>query len=230
MSEEAKSAVVKGNARRFLYIANPGSDESSGEEDAHTSAQAEGPPPQSQSQSQSYPQPQSQPQPQHVPTLNPPRQPRPLPAPSPSPLKTNLPLEPNSYHSPNPTNSSPSSTSSVQQSTPPPVTPGLNGPAIDLPPEQVVRHEPSIGSERNDGHITIRPTNMFDKLKAHLPHRGYRASRTPGHSNAQNTVRGTLTHFFLIPLIRFNLVADGINPRLLHITQYPSKFSYNAYR
>lgn len=185
MADDTKSTTAKG-VRRFLYVANPGSDESSGEED-NTPSQVES---SSQPTNITY-------KPPPLPT--PPSQTRPSrpihPLYAPSPLTTNLPIDHgNPYHSSrsNPT-SSPSSTSSpAVESTPPPSTPSLGTPVADLPGDAAIRQEPSIGSsvnERGDGnYVTARPTGLFEKFKAHLPHRPPHQQRSSGNSYLSNTV------------------------------------------
>ena len=133
MSEDAR--VAKG--RRVLYIANPGSD-SEGSEDGpscihaaqHTYAHPLRPNRQS-------------------PKCNPPLHHQP------APLTTNLPSNHVSQHSSHPSLSSPSSTSSpaAEESTPPPSTPGLPIPPVDLSGDGPVQ-EPLIASHNNDRHIT----------------------------------------------------------------------------
>jgi len=186
MSEDTKSTVTKGG-RRFLYVANPGSDESSGEED-NKRPQAEG---SSQPQGFTY-------KPPPLPSTS--SQPRPskpmYPQYAPSPLTTNLPIDHGHHYQSsrsNPTLSSPSSTSSpAVESTPPPSTPSLSAPAIDLTGDASIRQEPQIGlnaSERGDGpHVTVRPTGLFEKFKAHLPYRSPNQQRTSGNSYHSNTV------------------------------------------
>lgn len=181
MSEETKSAVFR-NARRFLYIANPGSDSdgSSGEDNQQSQAESSI----SQSQTYSY-------QPPALPS--PSREPRPLPRVTPSPLTTNLPPEngpSNCYSRSNPNLSSPSSTSShANASTPPPSTPGLGGPAVELPQE--LRHEPMIMPHYDYSgvsHVSPRPPGFLDKIKAAMPHRHSHSSRTSNASQQSNSV------------------------------------------
>jgi hypothetical protein len=187
MSEnpKASTSTAKGG-RRFLYIANPGSDESSGEEDDKRQPDTSSHP-----QNFTY-------QPPPLPGPSPqPRPPKPMhPQYAPSPLTTNLPIDHGHHYQSsrsNPTLSSPSSTSSpAVESTPPPSTPGLSIPAVDLPGEASIRQEPSISgnlNERGDGaQAATRPTGLFDKLKAHLPHRSSVQQRTSGNSYLSNTV------------------------------------------
>ena len=182
MSEETKSAGVR-NTRRFLYIANPGSDSdgSSGEDNQRSQVESGT----SQSHTYSY-------QPTALPS--PSRDPRPLPKVTPSPLTTNLPQEngpPNGYFNPN--LSSPSSTSSnANAPTPPPSTPGLGGPAVELPQEP--RHEPMIMPHYEPhyngvSHVSSRPAGFLDKIKAAMPHRHSHSSRTSNASHQSNSVR-----------------------------------------
>jgi hypothetical protein len=178
MSEAAKSSVAK--SVRVLYIANPGdSDGSSDEEDAKSfQAATDGT---SRPHGYTY-------QPPPLPDCSPrsPHGARPIhPQYAPSPLTTNLPLD-KKYHSQsshsNPALSSPSSTSSpAVDTTPPPSTPGLGAPTIDLPGDVSVRQEP------HDGHIGTRVTNMFGKILKHKPHRSS-PQRTSGNSFHVNTV------------------------------------------
>jgi len=189
MSEDTKSTAAKAKGgRRFLYIANPGSDESSGEEDNKRS----------EAESSSNPQGFNYQQPPPLPSL--PSQTRTAkptrPQYAPSPLTTNLPLD-HGHHYPssrsNPTLSSPSSTSSpAVESTPPPSTPSLGAPVADLPGEPSIKQEPPIGAslnERTDGtHVTVRPTGLFEKFKAHLPHRSSLQQRTSTNTLISNTV------------------------------------------
>lgn len=213
MSEETKSSTaVKGNARRFLYIANPGSDESSGEED-HQQSQSEGT-----SQSYNY---------QPPPLPSPKREPRPLPKLTPlprlapSPLTTNLPPDPGRYRSSpsNPNLSSPSSTSShAIESTPPPSTPGLGGPAVDLPGDVPMRQEPMIGanaSDRGDGtQVTIRQPNIFDKIKAVLPHHRQSHSSKVSGNVYPDIVRCNALLYLISHSSHFDKVAHRNHSRL----------------
>jgi hypothetical protein len=182
MSEDTKSTVAAAKGvRRFLYVANPGSDESSGEED--TTQQ-----PESSSQSFTY-QPPPLPGPSSLPRPSKPMDPHY----APSPLTTNLPMDRgHHYHSSrsNPTLSSPSSTSSpAVESTPPPSTPSLGAPVSDLPGDASIRQEPPIGPGVGDGsHVTVRPTGFFEKFKAHLPHRSPYQQRASGVPYRANTV------------------------------------------
>lgn len=182
MSEETKSTVVR-NTRRFLYIANPGSDSdgSSGEDNQQVESST------LQSQTYSY-------QPPALPS--PSREPRPLPRVTPSPLTTNLPPEngPTNVNSlSNPNLSSPSSTSSnANAPTPPPSTPGLGGPAVELPQEP--RHERMITPHYEPhyngmSHVSPRPAGFLDKIKAAMPHRHSHSSRTSNASYQSNSVR-----------------------------------------
>lgn len=178
MSEDTKSAAIKSN-RRFLYVANPGSDESSGEEDNH--------PDDSNLSGFSYQPPPLQP-----------RSARPIPPHyAPSPLTTNL---PNQYRSSR-SNSSPSSTSSpAVESTPPPSTPSINAPPSDLSGDPSIRQEPLLMgpnvSERGDGvHVTVRPTGFFEKIKAHLPRPSHQ-TRPSGNCPLPNTVRSYITPMY----------------------------------
>jgi hypothetical protein len=187
MSEDPKSTAAKAKGgRRFLYIANPGSDESSGEEDNKRS-EAES---SSNPQGFNYQQPPPPPSPSSQP-----RTPKPTrPQYAPSPLTTNLPIDHGNQSSrSNPTLSSPSSTSSpAVESTPPPSTPSLGAPATDLLGDASIRQEPPIGAslnERADGtHVAVRPTGLFEKFKAHLPHRSSLQQRASTNTLISNTV------------------------------------------
>lgn len=179
--------------QRVLYIANPGSD-SDGSEDYQRSqrsqrSQAESSTT-SQSQAYSYQPPAlpNVPSPNHEPT-------RPLPPIKPSLTTNNLPPEngpSNGYSLSNPNLSSPSSTSSRGiESTPPPSTPGLGGPAVELPQE---RHEPMIMPQYEShygsvSHVSPRPPGFLDKIKAAIPHRHSHSSRTSNASHQSNSVR-----------------------------------------
>lgn len=181
MSEDTNPIAAGSKARgRFLYVANPGSDNSSDEEDKK---RAKALPEPSSSYSQSYVyQPPSLTHPAalqpraHTNTLSPPK------------LTTDFTQD--HHHPPTPSSnsttnlSSPSSTSSrAIDTTPPPSTPGVPGPSSDLGFDVSTRQEPYIGgsntSERDDGgQISARPTNFLDKIKARIPHRQPRAART----------------------------------------------------
>lgn len=185
MADDTKSITAANKARgRFLYIANPGSDNSSDEEEKNRVQ----PPlePSSSSYYQSYVY-----QPPALPQLPPPTalQPRTqlntLPPPK---LTTDFsqdhthPTPPSSQSTTN--LSSPSSSSSrAIDTTPPPSTPGVLGQSSDLGFDASGKQEPYIGgfntSERDEGgQISARPANFFDKIKAHIPHRQTRATRS----------------------------------------------------
>jgi hypothetical protein len=152
MSEDARA--VKGR-RLLYYIANPSSD-SEGSEDDPTRIQSANTP-----QSAYI----------HTP-LRPNRPPARCNPPlhhQPAPLTTNLPSNHVSHHSSHPSLSSPSSTSSpaAEESTPPPSTPGVSNPPVDLSSDGPV-HEPAIASHSNDRSMNDGPQITMTSRKKFL--------------------------------------------------------------
>lgn len=174
MSEDAKTAASR--ARRILYVANPGSDSEGSEEDnrqytVYPNAQAQSynnlppplpsPPTHSPHSAKAF-------APQYVPT----------------PLTTNLPPDHGHHYQSsrsNPTLSSPSSTSSpAVESTPPPSTPGLSAPPVDLSGEGPASHEqpaPLHTNDRPEGVSTSRAGKILQTLKSPFHHRSSHQSR-----------------------------------------------------
>jgi hypothetical protein len=138
------SEDVKG--RRVLYIANPGSD-SEGSEDVPV-------------QTYTHPLRPNRPASKPIPAYHQP----------PAPLTTNLPSNHVSHHSSShPSLSSPSSTSSpaAEESTPPPSTPGLPIPPVDLSSDGPVQ-EPAIASNSNERNFSDGPQITTTSRKGKL--------------------------------------------------------------
>ncbi|RDB28565.1 MAP kinase kinase kinase mkh1 [Hypsizygus marmoreus] len=139
MSEDART---KGRTR-YLYVANPGSDSDSEDDSRRNNLTA---------------------QPIYLSNPLRPNRPPQKPHPSyhhpPTPLTTNLPSNHPPYHpSSHPSSSSPSSTSSpaAEESTPPPSTPGLPVPPVDLSSDGPSIHDPAIVSHANDRPVVEAP-------------------------------------------------------------------------
>jgi mitogen-activated protein kinase kinase kinase len=148
-------------------------------------------------------------------------------------LTTNLPIDHGHHYQSsrsNPALSSPSSTSSpAVESTPPPSTPSLGAPNADLSGDPSIRQEPSIGAslnERADGtQVTVRPTGLFEKFKAHLPHRSSLQQiqqRTSTNGLIPNTVCYCVKLLFtFVQLIVFLAPSHRLHLFLSHIRLPP---------
>ncbi len=128
--------------------------------------------------------------------------------PAPSPLTTNMaPRAPRSQAS-RQSLSSPSSTSSpaADESTPPPSTPGLPIPPVDLSTDYLPQQDPAIASYnndrsgRNDIHISTSRNvtgKIFQQLKSPFQHRSHhpRPQPVPPAPPPVNTVRDLVLVF-----------------------------------
>ncbi|KZP29968.1 hypothetical protein FIBSPDRAFT_163396 [Athelia psychrophila] len=188
MPDDTRSITPANRAcGQFLYIPNPGSDNSSDEEDKDRIQPLPDP-------SSSYPQSYVY-QPPALPHMPPPTalQPRTHPnTHSPLELITNFtqdhphPTPPSSQSTSN--LSSASSSSSRAIDTTPPRSPGVRGRSPYIGFDASSGQGPYTGgfnmSKRNEGgRVSARPSTFLDKIKARIPHRQPRPSRTYTNHN-----------------------------------------------
>lgn len=169
MTEEPKPTP---RPRRRLFVSNPDSDADDDEKQSGELHRPYCPPPlPSPSTRSQYAQ---RPMPPHY---------------APPPLTTNLPPDTQHHSSSsrsNPTLSSPSTTDSPIidiDSTPPPSTPGVSAPPIDLSGgDGPSRNEKPPAQPFNEPCTPSRAMNILDKVKSHLPRSHYSKSHSRPHT------------------------------------------------